>query len=135
MIEYLFQKDYKNRVGEVKVNLLLIHFKDESGINFIYSPHLDLTGYGNNLRDAKKSFEIVFEDFVDYTLKKKTLGKILTNLGWELKGTLKIPKILVRYGFKHKKLITKDKRCENTIVVLNKAKKRVKNKKSLIKLK
>ncbi len=92
MAEYLFQGGYKNKAGEVKVNLLLIHFKDEGGINFIYSPHLDLTGYGNNLRDAKKSFEIVFEDFVDYTLKKKTLGKILTNLGWELKGTLKRPK-------------------------------------------
>ena len=92
MAEYLFHGGYKNKAGKVKVNLLLIHFKDESGINFIYSPHLDLTGYGNNLRDAKKSFEVVFEDFVDYTLKKKTLGKILTNLGWELKGTLKRPK-------------------------------------------
>jgi hypothetical protein len=92
MAEYLFQRGYKNKAGEVKVKLLLIHFKDEGNIHFIYSPHLDLTGYGQNLKDAKKSFEIVFEDFVDYTLKKKTLGKILTDLGWELKGTLKRPK-------------------------------------------
>lgn len=92
MAEYLFESDYKNKLGEVKVNLLLIHFKDESNIHFIYSPHLDLTGYGENLIDAKKSFEIVFEDFIDYTLKKKTLGKILTDLGWEIKGTLKRPK-------------------------------------------
>lgn len=81
MAEYLFQGGYKNKAAEVKVSLFLIHFKDENGINFIYSPHLDLTGYGNNLREAKKSFEIVFEDFIDYTLKKKTLGKILINLG------------------------------------------------------
>ncbi|HEX9650716.1 MAG TPA: hypothetical protein VGA21_09150 [Cyclobacteriaceae bacterium] len=92
MAEYLFRGGYKNRAVEVKVNLLLFHFKDESNIHFIYSPHLDLTGYGQNLKDAKKSFEIVFEDFIDYTLKKRTLGKILTNLGWELKGTLKRPK-------------------------------------------
>ncbi len=92
MAEYFFQGGYKNKAGEVRVNLLLIHFKDESNIHFIYSPHLDLSGYGKNLKGAKKSFEIVFEDFVDYTLKKRTLGKILTNLGWEVKGTLKKPK-------------------------------------------
>lgn len=92
MAEYLFQGGYKNKAGQVKVNLLLIHFVDEHHIHFIYSPHLDLTGYGQNLKDAKKSFEIVFEDFVDYTLKKKTLGKVLTDLGWEVEGTLKKPK-------------------------------------------
>ncbi|HEX9828118.1 MAG TPA: hypothetical protein VGA80_16075 [Flavobacteriaceae bacterium] len=95
MAEYLFKGGYKNKVGEVGVNLLLIHFKDEGNIHFIYSPHLDLTGYGQDLEDAKKSFEIVFEDFVDYTLKKKTLGKVLSNLGWELKGAQKRPKKLL----------------------------------------
>ncbi|WP_373497699.1 hypothetical protein [Aquiflexum sp.] len=92
MAEYLFQGDYKSKADEVKVNLFLIHFKDENNVHFIYSPHLDLTGYGENLNDAKKSFEIVFEDFLDYTIRKKTLGKLLTELGWELKGTLKKPK-------------------------------------------
>ena len=89
MENYLFKGDYKNKATAITVNLLLIHFKDENNINFIYAPHLDLTGYGTNLTDAKKSFKIVFEDFIDYTLKKKTLGKILTNLGWKLKETLK----------------------------------------------
>jgi len=88
MAEYIFKGDYKNKTGYVKVKLLLVHFKDENNVHFIYSPHLDLTGYGNNLREAKK----VFEDFIDYTLKKKTLGKVLTDLGWELKGTLKKPR-------------------------------------------
>lgn len=95
MAEYIFQGGYKNKVGEVRVNLLLIHFKDENNIHFIYSPHLDLTGYGQNLKDAKKSFKIVFEDFIDYTLKKKTLSKILTKLGWDLKGSLKRPEKLL----------------------------------------
>lgn len=92
MAEYFFQGDFKNNKSQVKINLLLIHFKDENEIHFIYSPHLDLTGYGQNLKDAKKSFEIVFEDFIDYTLKKKTLGKILLDLGWELRGSAKKPK-------------------------------------------
>ena len=92
MAEYLFQGGYINKSGTVVVKLLLVHFNDENNIHFIYSPHLDLTGYGHNLNEARKSFEIVFEDFIDYTLKKKTLGKVLTKLGWELKGTLKRPK-------------------------------------------
>jgi len=92
MADYIFKGGYKNNEGKVKVNLFLIHFKDENNIHFIYSPHLDLTGYGQSLKDAKKSFKIVFEDFIDYTLKKKTLAKVLTNLGWELKGTLRKPK-------------------------------------------
>ena len=92
MAQYIFKAGYENQSGSVKVMLLLFHFEDENKVHFIYSPHLDLTGYGNNIKEAKDSFAIVFEDFVDYTLKKKTLSKVLTGLGWELKGTAKNPK-------------------------------------------
>lgn len=92
MAQYIFEKGYQNKLGVVKVKLLLIHFEDENHIQFIYSPHLDLTGYGKNIKEAKNSFEIVFDDFVDYTLKKKTIGKVLKDLGWELKGTARKPK-------------------------------------------
>jgi len=95
MAQYIFEGGYKNKSGNVIVMLLLFHFEDEKKIHFIYSPHLDLTGYGNNIKEAKKSFEIVFEDFIDYTLKKKTLGKVLSNLGWELKGSTKKPKKVI----------------------------------------
>jgi hypothetical protein len=92
MAQYIFKAGYENQSGSIKVMLLLFHFEDENKVHFIYSPHLDLTGYGNNIKEAKDSFAIVFEDFVDYTLKKKTLSKVLTGLGWELKGTAKNPK-------------------------------------------
>ena len=92
MAQYIFEGGYTNEKGNVIVRLLLFHFEDENMIHFIYSPHMDLTGYGNDIVEAKKSFEIVLEDFVDYTLKKKTLGKVLSNLGWELKGSAKKPK-------------------------------------------
>jgi hypothetical protein len=95
MAQYIFEGGYKNKSGNVIVMLLLFHFEDEKKIHFIYSPHLDLTGYGNNIKEAKKSFEIVFEDFIDYTLKKRTLGKVLSNLGWELKGSTKKPKKVI----------------------------------------
>jgi hypothetical protein len=92
MAHYIFEGGYKNKSGNVLVRLLLFHFEDENKVHFIYSPHIDLTGYGNDIVEAKKSFEIVLEDFVDYTLKKKTLGKVLSDLGWDLKGSTKIPK-------------------------------------------
>lgn len=92
MAPYIFKGGFENKAGSIKVMLLLFHFEDENKVHFIYSPHLDLTGYGNNKEEAKNSFEIVFEDFVDYTLKKKTLSKVLTDLGWVLKGSAKKPK-------------------------------------------
>ena len=95
MPQYIFEGKFQNKSGGVKVKLLLFHFVDENNIHFIYSPHLDLTGYANNLEEARKSFEIVFEDFVDYTLKKKTLGKVLTGLGWGLKGSALRPKKVI----------------------------------------
>jgi hypothetical protein len=88
MAQYIFEGKYQNKSASVKVKLLLFHFEDENKIHFIYSPHLDLTGYGT-------IFEEVFEDFVDYTLKKKTLGKVLTGLGWKLKGSAQRPKKVI----------------------------------------
>jgi len=89
MAPYIFRGGFENKAGSVKVMLLLFHFEDENKVHFIYSPHLDMTGYGSNMEEAKNSFEIVFEDFIDYTLKKETLSNVLTGLGWELKGSAK----------------------------------------------
>ena len=82
MSQYIFEGKYQNSSSSVKVRLLLFQFKDENNVHFIYSPHLDFSGYGKNPEEAGKSFGIVFEDFIDYTLKKKTLSKVLTELGW-----------------------------------------------------
>lgn len=92
MAEYIFQGKLQTTTNMVKVKLLLFHFEDDKKVNFIYSPHLDLSGYGNNLEEAQQSFQIALEDFVDYTLKKKTLGKVLMQLGWTIKGLSKKPK-------------------------------------------
>lgn len=95
MPPYIFEGKYRDKTATVKVRLLLVHFQDENKVHFIYSPHLDLTGYGNNITEAKASFEIVFEDFIDYTIKKQTISKVLTGLGWILKGTEKHPKKVI----------------------------------------
>ncbi len=77
--------------AEITVNLQILEFKENDAI-IIYSPHLDLSGYGDNLEDARKSFDIAMEDFFSYTLNKKTLGKVLKELGWTFKGTVRKPK-------------------------------------------
>ncbi len=98
MSHYIFNKGIQKDSNLIKIRLLLIHFKDENNIHFIYSPHLDITGYGNTLREAKASFEIVLNDFIDYTIKKKTLTKVLKKLGWQMAGNEKKPKKIVAPG-------------------------------------
>jgi hypothetical protein len=84
MSKYLYESEFKNKTAEVRIKLLLFHFEDENSIHFIYSPHLDLTGYGHTFEEAKKSFQIVLDDFLDYTYKNKTLKKTLSDLGWDI---------------------------------------------------
>lgn len=66
------------------VSLPLIGF-EEDGVQIIYCPALDVSGYGNDENEAKKSFEIVLEEFFRYTLNKKTFLSELTRMGWKVK--------------------------------------------------
>ena len=76
----------------IKAKILLFHFADNQKVHFIYSPQLDITGYGYSQEEAKQSFQVAFEDFIDYTIKKGTLGSVLNKLGWkQQKGSLKKP--------------------------------------------
>lgn len=92
MAKFVYQSNFKSASGNAKVKLFLISFQDDNGIHFVYSPHLDISGYGETLAEAKESFNIAYEDFIDYTLKKQTLGKVLKKLGWTVKGKIKKPK-------------------------------------------
>jgi hypothetical protein len=69
--------------GEFTITISLsLYLWEEQGITFIYSPALDITGYGNSEEEAKKSFQITLDEFVDYTHKKKTIFDELEGLGW-----------------------------------------------------
>ncbi|MCB0764576.1 MAG: hypothetical protein KDB84_07730 [Flavobacteriales bacterium] len=75
----------------MELKLSLLKFKEDD-IVFIYSPALDLTGYGTDGRSAKRSFETTLEEFVSYTTNKKTLDKELKRLGWKVGGSKTRPK-------------------------------------------
>ncbi|PKP11200.1 MAG: hypothetical protein CVU08_12685 [Bacteroidetes bacterium HGW-Bacteroidetes-3] len=74
-----------------QVGLSLVEF-EEDNVTIIYSPALDLSGYGYSQSEAKQSFSEALHDFFRYTNNKKTLDKVLKNLGWAIRGTKNKPK-------------------------------------------
>ncbi|MHC5310638.1 hypothetical protein ACYSNM_11335 [Myroides sp. LJL116] len=83
---------FSNKSGTVNANVTLLSFKEKDTF-IVYTPQLDLSGYGSTYEDALKSFETSLEMFLDYTLNKKTVHKVLIDLGWHLmKGSEKKPK-------------------------------------------
>ena len=55
---------------------------EERGTHFVYSPALDLTGYGDTLQEARESFEYTIEETLTYMENKGTIFDELERLGW-----------------------------------------------------
>jgi hypothetical protein len=73
------------------VGLSLVEFNEEDVV-IVYSPALDLSGYGYTKEEAKNSFTESLHEFFRYTHNKNTLDQVLKDLGWSIKGTKKNPK-------------------------------------------
>ncbi|MFA5403627.1 MAG: hypothetical protein WC358_01715 [Ignavibacteria bacterium] len=72
------------KTKEIKLKLLLGILKE--GEYFVaYCPAFDLSGYGYSEKEAKSSFEKNVEIFLEETIEKGTLEKVLLNLGWTLR--------------------------------------------------
>src|SRR5665213_360937 len=71
----------------VKLDLQVLLFEEENTW-FAFMPSLDLTGYGNT-EEAKESLTIVLDEFLRYTLNKKTLITEMKRLGWQIKSKKK----------------------------------------------
>jgi hypothetical protein len=76
---------FNSRRGSVEANLPVLFFED-NGVSIVHCPALDLSGYGKTEDEARSSFELVLEEFFDYTLKKSSLLRVLRKLGWEAHG-------------------------------------------------
>lgn len=77
--------------GKYHVGLSLVEFEEEN-VTIIYSPALDLSGYGYSQSEAKQSFSEALHEFFRYTTNKRTLEKVLKELGWAIRGSKKKPK-------------------------------------------
>ena len=65
----------------VEVGLSLLSYQDE-GLHVIFSPALDVFGYGNTEKEARSSFNETLEEFLRYTSNKGTLQAELLRLDW-----------------------------------------------------
>lgn len=76
----------KVKKGNVTINVSvpLLSFKEDDAF-IVYSPALDISGYGDTEEEARKSFELTLEEFISYTLNKNTFQLELTRLGWKIK--------------------------------------------------
>ena len=78
---------------EIKsMELSLISYKDDEAY-YWYCPALELTGYGDDEKQAQASFKIVLEEYIRYTTENQTLVADLKSLGWKItqKGNKLIP--------------------------------------------
>jgi len=73
-------------VKEMKVGVII--FEDEDCI-FAYCPSLNLIGCGDTEQEAKESFNIVFEEYINYTIENNTLIEDLKDHGWKITGSNK----------------------------------------------
>ena len=82
----LLKKDFMKRIEinntGIMAELSLFMFK-EGDVFHAYCPELDLVGYDYTEEDAKKSFEYVLKDYLDYTIQNGTLEQDLINHGWK----------------------------------------------------
>jgi predicted RNase H-like HicB family nuclease len=75
---------------DVEVNLMLLSF-EEDGVYFVYSPELDLNGYGNTEEEARQSLDVVLRNFLEYAIQNDTLTTELVRHGWALSERLVPP--------------------------------------------
>lgn len=69
-----------NNTG-IKVDVSVFLFKEDE-VFHAYCPELDLIGYDYTEEGAKKSFEWVLKDYLEYTVENGTLEQDLINHGW-----------------------------------------------------
>jgi hypothetical protein len=69
-----------NRHVHVRIKVFTFN---EGEMYYVYSPNLELVGYDNTLNGAFKSFNVVLDNYMDYTLSHNTINKDLSKLGWK----------------------------------------------------
>lgn len=81
----VFTGAWRSESSSVKVRLSLIMFSEDD-MQIVYCPAMDVSGYGRTELEARESFETSFDQFLEYTIHKKTFSEELKKLGWKLHG-------------------------------------------------
>ena len=92
MKTYRCDGGFNSKYGGLKFSIILFSFKDETGLQIIFSPQLDITTYGSTEKEAQKAFDVHLEEFFNYTTSNNTLDEVLRDLGWTVeKNNVKAP--------------------------------------------
>ncbi len=92
MNKFGYRGKFVGASASVETELSLLRFKEDDVV-FIYSPALDLTGYGKDGAAARRSFQITLTEFIRYATNKGTLHSELKKLGWKVAGTKDRPRL------------------------------------------
>lgn len=77
--------EIRNTSVGMTVKLDVYIFSEENTI-IVYSPALDLCGYGYTESDAKNSFHIAVSEYLEYGITHKTLIADLRAHGWKIRS-------------------------------------------------
>ncbi|MCC7455134.1 MAG: hypothetical protein IT222_13280 [Crocinitomix sp.] len=89
------EADFVNAESNLYVKIAMFSFKEKDNY-IVYTPHLEVSGYGKTEDEAMNSFNLALGEFLDYITNKKTLHQVLKGLGWVLKkGSTKNPKKII----------------------------------------
>ncbi len=68
---------------KIEVKLTLLSYIDEN-VHIIYSPALDLYGYGNDESEARDSFAVTLDEYLAFTTLQDLFTADLNRLGWHV---------------------------------------------------
>jgi len=70
--------------GNINLSLVLFTY-EQHGDQVIYSPALDLAGFGDTLEEAKSAFDDSMQLYLEFVLTEETFETELHKLGWKKK--------------------------------------------------
>lgn len=80
-----FTDELKSGKNGIIVKLSVYIFKEDNAY-ISYCPSLDLSGCGNDIKEAKDSMKETLLLYLDYTISKNTLLRDLRKHGWNVRG-------------------------------------------------
>jgi hypothetical protein len=67
----------------MELSVAIYSYIDEN-MHVIYAPSLDLIAHGFDEKEAKESFEIVLDEYLNYVVENDTFETDLKNHGWNV---------------------------------------------------
>ena len=71
----------------ITLSLSVVAYHEADGVHYVYSPALDLFGYGHTPAEARASFDTALNEMVRYAIAENTLDALLADYGWQSLAT------------------------------------------------